>query len=60
MAVPQKNMDKLAAHKKFKFNIMFVGSDWKGTEKWKKIESQMKNINVKVVYFPIPLELVVL
>lgn len=52
MAVPQKNMDKLAAYKKFKFNIMFVGSDWKGTEKWKKIESQMKNVNVKVVYFP--------
>ena len=52
MAVPQKNMDKLTAHKKFKFNIMFVGSDWKGTEKWKKIESQMKNVNVKVIYFP--------
>ena len=31
---------------------MFVGSDWKGTEKWNKIEADMKKINVRVIYFP--------
>ena len=51
-AVPQYNMDKLDAHKRINFDIMFVGSDWKGTEKWNKIESDFKKIGVKVIYFP--------
>ena len=50
--VPQFNMDKLDAHKRIQFDIMFVGSDWKGTEKWNKIESDFKQIGVKVIYFP--------
>ena len=49
--VPQFNMDKLDAHKRIKFDVMFVGSDWKGTEKWNKIESDFKQIGVKVIYF---------
>ena len=43
MAVPQINMDKISAQKRYNFDIMFVGSDWKGTEKWNKIEADMKN-----------------
>ena len=31
MAVPQINMDKISAQKRYNFDIMFVGSDWKGT-----------------------------
>ena len=45
-------MDKLSAHSRLKFDIMFVGSDWKGTKKWNKIESDFKKIGVRVVYFP--------
>lgn len=52
MAVPQINMDKISAQKRYNFDIMFVGSDWKGTEKWNKIEADMKKINVRVIYFP--------
>ena len=51
-AVPQEDMDKLSAHSRLKFDIMFVGSDWKGTKKWNKIESDFKKIGVRVVYFP--------
>ena len=50
--VPQYNMDKLDAHKRINFDIMFVGSDWKGTEKWNKIESDFEKIGVKIIYFP--------
>jgi glycerol-3-phosphate cytidylyltransferase len=50
--VPQVDMDKLAAYKKYKFDAMFVGDDWKGTEKWNSIESELKKYNVEVVYFP--------
>lgn len=50
--VPQYNMNKFEAHKKYNFDVMFVGSDWQGTEKWNKIESDFKKIGVKVIYFP--------
>lgn len=50
--VTQENMDKLEAWKKYRFNVMFVGDDWKGTEKWNRIETQLEAVGVKVVYFP--------
>ncbi|MBO7055863.1 MAG: adenylyltransferase/cytidyltransferase family protein [Bacteroidales bacterium] len=50
--VPQLNMDKMEAWKKYKFNVMFVGDDWKGTDKWNKIEEEMNSVGVKIVYFP--------
>ena len=31
---------------------MFVGDDWKGTEKWNRYESEFKDVGVKIVYFP--------
>ena len=50
--VPQENMDKLKAWETHKFDIMFVGSDWKGTEKWNEYEKQLGKVGVKIVYFP--------
>lgn len=50
--VTQENMDKLGAWKKYHFDVMFVGDDWKGTEKWNKIEADLKKVGAKVVYFP--------
>ena len=52
LVVPQDNMNKLEAWKKYKFNIMFVGDDWKGTSKWNLIESELKEHDVELVYFP--------
>ncbi|MBP9990129.1 MAG: adenylyltransferase/cytidyltransferase family protein [Bacteroidales bacterium] len=51
-AVPQVNMNKMEAWKKYHFNKMFVGDDWKGTEKWNKIEAEMNSVGVELVYFP--------
>ena len=50
--VTQENMDKLGAWKKYHFDVMFVGDDWKGTDKWNKIETELNAVGVKVVYFP--------
>jgi glycerol-3-phosphate cytidylyltransferase len=50
--VPQAKIDEISDQKKLGFNIIFKGSDWKGTEKWKELEKEFKKINVKVVYFP--------
>lgn len=50
--VTQENMDKLGAWKKYHFDVMFVGDDWKGTDKWNKIEADLKQVGAEVVYFP--------
>ena len=50
--VTQENMDKLGAWKKYHFDVMFVGDDWKGTDKWNKIEKDLAGVGAKVVYFP--------
>ncbi len=48
--VAQDSMDKLAALDKFEFDVVFVGSDWQGTEKWNNIEEDFKARGVDVVY----------
>jgi len=50
--VPQENMNKILAWKKYKFDVMFVGSDWKGTDKWNELERQLAEVGVDIVYFP--------
>ena len=50
--VYQESMDKMAAWEKYHFNTVFVGSDWKGTDKWEKIEQEFKKVGVEVVYLP--------
>lgn len=53
--VPQTNYDesgKINAVKELNVNILFVGSDWQGTEKWNRIEEELKKYNCKVVYLP--------
>ena len=50
--VPQETMNKMKAFEKYKFNAMFVGDDWKGTEKWNNLEKEFANVGVDIVYFP--------
>lgn len=50
-AVPQVNMDKMAAWEKYHFDAMFVGDDWKGTEKWNRLEEDFRKVGVDIVYF---------
>lgn len=50
--VTQENMNKMEAWEKYHFDVMFVGDDWKGTDKWNKIEADLNAVGAKVVYFP--------
>ena len=50
--VPQVNYDKMEAWNNLKFDRMFVGDDWKGTEKWNQIEQDFAKVGVEIVYFP--------
>ena len=51
-AVPQYDMDKLAACKKLGASVLFVGDDWYGTDKWEKYEEELGAEGIQVVYFP--------
>ena len=50
--VPQPDKDKVAAWHRHKFNKMFVGSDWQGTETWARFEEQFAPLGVEIVYLP--------
>ena len=48
--VPQIDMDKVRQVKEFGVDVVFVGSDWKGTEAWNKYEREFAKSGCKVVY----------
>ena len=48
----QEDMDKFKMWEKLNFDIMFVGDDWKGTEKWNNFEEIFNTVGVKIIYFP--------
>lgn len=53
--VPQARYDiegKIETAVKLRLDAMFVGSDWQGTEKWHKIEQELKKVGCTVVYLP--------
>jgi glycerol-3-phosphate cytidylyltransferase len=50
--VPQVNRNKFEAWEKLKFDVMFVGDDWKGSKLFTEVEQQFKEVGVDIVYFP--------
>ena len=48
--VPQEDMNKLAAVKKYHADAVFVGSDWKGTDAWNRYEKEFAEVGCTVVY----------
>ena len=50
--IAQENRDKYEAWRELKFDVMFVGDDWKGKPLFIKVEEEFKKVGVDVVYFP--------
>ena len=50
--VPQTSYDKVEAWNNLKFDKMFVGDDWKGTDQWNQIEKEFAQFGVEIIYFP--------
>lgn len=48
--VMQETMDKLQAVKTLQADVVFVGSDWKGTESWNRYEREFAQVGCEVVY----------
>lgn len=52
MVVPQESMDKVAAYQKYKFNAIFHGSDWQGSDMYNKLIADFAGLGVDVVFLP--------
>ena len=50
--VPQTSYTKMEAWNNLKFDRMFVGDDWKGSDQWNKIENEFSKVGVEIIYFP--------
>ena len=50
--IPQNDSDRLATWKKYHFNKLFAGSDWKDTPRWNKYAEQLEPLGVKIIFFP--------
>ena len=46
----QSDMDKVKAVKEHNVDVVFVGSDWKGSEAWQQYELQFAEYGCSVVY----------
>lgn len=52
--IPQEDYSveyKIERIRELKADVLFVGSDWKGSEKWKNLEEKLAKIGVDVIYF---------
>ncbi len=52
VVIPQKKIDEIEDYHYLKFDCIFKGDDWEGTEKWRKLKSFFKNKGVDVIFFP--------
>jgi len=43
-------LDKLEILKELKFNVIFIGDDWKGNPRWEKNEKELNNYGIDVVF----------
>ena len=50
--VPQISMDKRQAWEKLRYDILFHGSDWKGSEMYNKVIKDLEEVGVKVFFLP--------
>lgn len=49
--VVQENMDKLIAWRKYHYDILFHGDDWKNSDMYNEIEFKLNEVGAKVVFF---------
>lgn len=47
-----ETLDKNVHLNHLKYNVIFIGDDWKGSERWNKTEDDLNKLGVSVVYIP--------
>ncbi len=51
-AIPQTSMDKMKAWEQLRFDVMFHGSDWKGSDMYNKLIDEFQEVGAEVVFLP--------
>ena len=51
-AVINRTRDKMELWNLHHFDVVFIGDDWKGTERWIQFEKVLATVGVEVVYLP--------
>jgi glycerol-3-phosphate cytidylyltransferase len=51
-AIAALTNDKVEIWRDLRFNVLFKGNDWQGTENGNKLEREFAALGVEVVYFP--------
>ena len=51
-AVPDPYVDKFQMWPTLKYDVLFKGDDWRGTEKGEALEARLAEVGARVVYFP--------
>ena len=46
------SLDKVEQHKRYGFDVVFIGDDWVGNERWLKTEKDLAAVGAKVCYLP--------
>lgn len=52
LVVPQTSMNKMDVWEKFHFDVLFHGSDWKGSDMYNKMIEEFSEVGVDVVFLP--------
>ena len=47
-----ETLDKVVMWEKVRFDVIFIGDDWKGDPRWKQTEEDLKPYGVRVIYLP--------
>lgn len=50
--VPQYSMDKFEAWERLRFDVIFHGDDWKGSDMYNEIEKKFGEVGVNIVFLP--------
>lgn len=50
----ETTIDKVKAYQNFNYNVLFVGDDWKNTERFLKTEKEFKekSLPIDIIFFP--------
>lgn len=50
--VPDVSQDKRLAWHRRRFDVLFKGDDWRGTEKGDRLEAELAEVGARIVYLP--------
>jgi len=48
----EPDIDKMEAFLRHRFDVFFVGDDWRSTNHWLAIEAQFRDLGVSIIYLP--------